>query len=121
MQLVEKIIICKLIEEMDTAGFVPVKFWDGEEYQTITWKNDSQGDVLVTQRELACITAISTVDEGTLHFASKFALDAWGNRGVLLILGNGEDVISDYHCGNPDFSGAVERVYQFIEGRKNNG
>jgi hypothetical protein len=42
-------------------------------------------------------------------------LKAWGNRGVLLILGNGEDIISDYHCGNPEFAAAVDRVYAYIE------
>jgi len=114
MQLVEKVIVCKLIEELDSAGFVPVKFWDGEEYQTIEWKADSTVTNKV-QREKACIDAITSVDEGTLHFAPKSDLKGWGRLGVLLILGNGEDVISDYHCGNAEFSAAVDRVYKFIE------
>jgi hypothetical protein len=117
MQLIEKVIIVKLIEELDKAGFVPVQFWDGEEYQPIVWKNGSTGPDNNVQREKACMDAITSVDEGTLHFASKTDLKGWGRLGVLLILGNGEDVISDYHCGNAAFDAAIQSVYKFIENR----
>lgn len=116
MQLIERLIICKLIEELDVAGFAPVKFWDGEAYQTIKWKASST-EANKVQREKACIECITSVDEGTLHFAPKTDLKAWGRLGVLLILGNGQDIISDYHCADhtPTFAPAIERVYEWIE------
>lgn len=116
MILIEKLIVCKLIAELDVAGFVPVQFWDGEEYQPITWKS-SCPEAIPVQREGACIAAVRTVDEGTLHFAPKHDLAAWGNLGVLLILGNGGDIISDYHCGNKDFDAVLDRVSAFIRQR----
>jgi hypothetical protein len=116
MQLIERLIICKLIEELDTAGFAPVQFWDGEEYQTIKWKADST-EANKVQREKACIECVNSVGEGTLHFAPKTDLKAWGGLGVLLILGNGQDIISDYHCADhtPAFGPAIERVQEWIE------
>lgn len=115
MNLIEKVIVCKMIEELDSAGFVPVKFWDGEGYQDIANPMDNAASPV--RREKACIDAINTVDEGTLHFARKADLQDWGRFGALLILGHGEDVISDYHCASdyPEFSAAFGRVYAYID------
>jgi hypothetical protein len=50
------------------------------------------------------------VDDGTLHFAPKTHLDCWGRLGVYVVLGNGVDIISDWHCGNKSFDAAVDAV-----------
>lgn len=110
MQNVEKRIITALIEACELAGFVPVKFWDSGEYQDVTWKANSVGPTAEQQRIESSITCVDSVDEGTLHFAPKSDLGAWGQRGVLLILGNGIDIISDWHCGDSAFDHAVESV-----------
>lgn len=116
MQLVEKVIVCKLIEKLDAAGFVPVKWWDGEEYQAID--NPMDNAATPARREKQCIDAINTVDTGTLHFAPKTDLTNWGQMGVLLILGNGEDIISNYHCSTnyPAFTATVDSMNAFIDG-----
>ena len=110
MQNIERIIIRRLITEAAVRGFVPVKFWDGEEYQEV-----EQEVVCGEATRFSAIKAIDTVDEGTLHFAPEKDRTAWGQRGVLLILGNGEDVISDWHSGDETFSAACEATLDAIE------
>lgn len=101
-RLIERVIIRRTIRELRKAGFVPVSVWDSEEYVPAT---------------TACkvIEVLDSVDYNcTVHFAPAADRKAWGNLGVMFVLGNGIDVISDHHCGNPEFSAAMDRVSEYV-------
>lgn len=98
----ERAIVTALVDELARAGFVPVKVWDGEEYQNAT---DCAG----------VLSAVFSVDTSTVHFAPKDYPDAWGGTGVFLVCGNGERMISDFHTGSEDFASAVDRTISRIE------
>ena len=98
----ERSIVRALIWELEQSGFSPVAVWDGEDYVS-------------TLAADAAIASIFSVDTSTLHFAPKDDINKWGNLGVMLVCGNGKDIISDYHCGNEYFTKAVERVSDRIE------
>lgn len=101
-RLLERLIIRRTIRELKKAGFVPVSVWDSEEYVPAT-----------TERKV--IETLNAVDFNcTVHFAPAGDLKAWGRLGVMFVLGNGIDVVSDYHCGNPEFSAAMDRVSDYV-------
>lgn len=97
---IERKIIRKMISELAKVGYTPKAVWDGEEYV----------DAETTEQAL---DAIFAVDESTLHFQA--ADGHWGNLGVFLVGGNGNDVISDYHYHTKDrphaaFTACVDMV-----------
>ncbi len=94
MSAIEKKITRRLVRACVAAGFVPRCVHDGEEY------------VPAATCEKA-IEAIESTGMGTLHFERK-SDGKWGAFGVLLITGNEEDIMSDWHCGNAEFNAAVE-------------
>lgn len=94
---IERAIVAALVDECSKAGFVPVKVWDGGEYVEATTLD-------------AVIDAVFSVDESTVHFAPAGDLVRWGKFGVFLVCGNGEDLISDNHCGNEAFAAAVTKA-----------
>lgn len=97
----ERAIVRKLIRTLGVAGFVPRCVWDGGEY-------------VDARTEDAALEAVFAVDESTLHFQRLFAKDDdWGRLGVLLVCGNGEDIVSDYHCGDSAFSAAIEKALDY--------
>jgi hypothetical protein len=98
MTPVETRIVRGLIHALKKAGFVPVKLWDSEEYQ----------EAITTTQALDAIESVDAIV--TLHFAPKADITAWGRLGVMLVTGNGVDIISDWHCGNESFNAAVESV-----------
>jgi len=102
MDTIERMIVRKLIRECKKAGFVPVKVWDSEEYQTV-------------RTEAETIEAVNSVDDSTIHFAPVDNLEQWGRTGVYIVLGNGVDCISDYHCGNAKFEEAIEAASEYAE------
>lgn len=119
MQNIEKFIIQRLIADMERAGYHVAAVWDGEQYQMV----DAEGRPISLDRGPAhakramsvaqALDSIDSVDDSTLHFTHKDA-STWGDRGVLLILSNGEDVISDYHAGDAVFESIIERIYDAI-------
>jgi hypothetical protein len=116
MQAIERQILIALLKDMRAAGYQPAAVWDGEQYVIAR----SDGDVMsidskagsgyeriarpLTDRE--ALEAIDSVCDSTLHFTHHNA-ETWGNRGVLLILGNGEDVISDSHDAKDEPFGEI--------------
>lgn len=94
---IERAIVTALVAELADADYVPVKVWDGGEYVEAT----SVAQVL---------DAVFGVDESTVHFAPRGAADNWGKRGVFLVCGNGEDLISDHHAGDAAFVAAIRRA-----------
>ena len=101
-RLVEKLIIRRVVRELRLAGFVPVKVWDSEDYVDATTAK-------------AVIQVLYDVDAScTVHFAPAADPAAWGRLGVLLVTGNGIDILSDWHCQNPTFDAALERVCDWV-------
>lgn len=102
---IERAIVTALVAELGAADYVPVKVYDGGEYVEAT----SVAQVL---------DAVFSVDESTVHFAERGDADNWGKRGVFLVCGNGEDLISDWHTRDALFDAAVKRAVERIANLK---
>lgn len=110
MQTIERVIVRRLIRAMKAKGYRVAAVWDGEEYQmpgkdgnmTSLELDDAPDNITRPMTEREALESVDSVDECTLHFTHANA-KTWGNRGALLVLGNGEDVIADYHCSDPLF------------------
>jgi hypothetical protein len=115
--LTERAIVRALIENLARAGFVPVCAWNGDEYAP--WgKQRRELPECFEPRPLTVEEALAevfSVDDSTLHFAPAGDTAAWGNLGVFLVGGNGNDIISDYHCGNASFAKAVDEICLNVE------
>lgn len=98
----ERAIVRALIDELGKAGYEPRAVWDGAEYTHVEGAD-------------AAVAAVFAVDESTLHFCPVGQRLNWGSTGVLLIGGNGEDIISDWHAGPPAFADAVQRACDRIQ------
>lgn len=125
MKLVERYIISTLIRDMRAAGYQPCAVWTDPEYVLAGRKGAVSAFSAAkapdpAHRALTDEEVFAAIDTGgicTLHFSHRGSM-TWGNRGVLLILGNGEDCISDSHCAKGEaFEDIVERIYDCI----NNG
>jgi len=125
MQIVERVIVRALIINMAAAGFQVACFHDGEDYvfpnfdgsEPGTFRHFSDGESAPEEitRPMTvdeAFEAINSVDEGTLHFTYQHS-KKWGSRGVLLILGNGEDVIGDSHSSK-HFNEVLDALYEKI-------
>lgn len=128
MQTIERLIISALLRDMRAAGYQPAAVWNDGEYvvgRLLTGKSDSlhagSRDAVMSHIERPLTDAealehVDSVDCSTLHFTRQNAT-TWGDRGVFIVLGNGEDCLSDYHCpkGEPfvsvieSLSGRLER------------
>lgn len=102
---VEREIVGRLIDMALDEGWKLDSVWDGEE------------DTHVHDKE-AALDTIFAVDESTLTFFQEPRT----RRSVLIVLGNGVDVISDYSSPDPerdieDFNGLMERHGLWVEGR----
>lgn len=96
----ERRIIANLIDHLDKAGFKPKSVWDGEDLTNAS-----------TIKEM--MELVFNLDLAWIHFGST--LDR--QRTILLVLGNGEDIISDwvYQDGDPDgFNAAMD---SFLDNR----
>lgn len=103
-RLLERAIVSALIRECDAAGFVTHAVDDGgDEDQPATTPAEA-------------LEAVFAVDEARLRFKAKDdASDEPRLYNVLLIGGNGCDIISDWHCGNASFDRAVNDVAMNID------
>jgi hypothetical protein len=107
----EHAIVKGLIAELDRSGFVPV----GIHYSDI-----DRGKMQPLDPKEVVYEIFEIDDAITLHFARKGEQndpDA-DNPGVLLIQGNGVDIISDYHAKVPGFSETVDRFSDAIHDDK---
>lgn len=130
MQAIERVIIKALLRDMREEGYLPAAVWDGGAYVMAHGSFDENSprfhssqspdtdapDLIVNpMTDEQVLEAIDSVDESTLHFTRRNSRE-WGNRGVLLILGNGEDVISDYHVANGEsFGSVIDHLYTQLE------
>jgi len=98
----ERRIVHFLIQHLAAAGFSPSTVYDGEEETRVA---DGKG----------AMELIFNLDEASLRFRrsddAKMTSPTGLEHGVLLILGNGVDIVSDwnYEDGDPDgFNAAME-------------
>jgi hypothetical protein len=113
MQPIERAILIALLVDMRAAGYEPAAVWDGEAYlmaggaeykqkrmrmhSSQSADTDAPDEITQPMTDDEVLDAVGSVDDPTtLHF-THHRKRTWGNRGALLILGNGEDIISDYH------------------------
>lgn len=97
-QYIEAKLIRAVMREVLKAGYKLDTVWDSERYIKVRTQNEA-------------LAAIFAVDSATLHFrnpAIEKSQDLYS--GVFFVLGNGVDVISDWHCGDKVFDAAVTRA-----------
>jgi hypothetical protein len=92
----ERQIVRKCIRLLVAGGWFPTFVFDGEEYVKVTG-------------ETAAMSAVTAVDESTITFSKM----GRRNHGVKIILGNGNDVISDYNCGDEEFNSLMDAVNEY--------
>ena len=95
---VEVKIVTKLFEMLEDEGaWVPKKVDDGDDYvSTPTWG-----------------AALETID--SVEWSALFVTDGIQTSWVVLIVGNGRDVVSDYSCSDPNFEALMERHADWVE------
>lgn len=100
----EHAIVRHLLVTLRRAGFHAVCVWDSERYVRAR-----------TQEEV--LNAIFEVDaDVTLHFGIGHDPEGtWGAMGVMLVQGNGLDLISDWHNAPEDFDRAVWKAVDALE------
>lgn len=93
---IEKRVLSKLIASLKKAGWTPVSTWDGVEH-------------VPTPTAKSVREAVFAVDEATVTFQNV----AGKLHGVLLVGGNGADLISDYSFTDGDsdkFAAAMDEI-----------
>jgi hypothetical protein len=87
------------LQSLTADGFPPRQVFNGE------------GECVTTTTERAVMGIVFDGGGGvvTIHFSSA------GNTSVLLVPGNGVYIISDWHCSDPAFDAAVEKVCDWVK------
>ena len=99
---IERAILTALIDNLGAAGFKAAAVWTGEDYQLADGKSSVDGGRSGILRKAMTLTEVLKVFDDidmstpTVHFTQRHSM-AWGNRGVMVVPGNGEDFISDWH------------------------
>jgi hypothetical protein len=93
----EQSIVRHLVRELKKAGYLPSQVWDSEEYVKAT-------------TETQVLDAVFAVEDSTIHFDAGKGANRRHSHGVLIVLGNACDCISDYHTGDKDFAAVVDAV-----------
>ena len=99
MSDIEVKIVTRLFEMLEEEGVWVPKLVDdgGDDYvSTTTWG-----------------AALETID--SVEWSALFVTDGTHTRWVVLILGNGRDVVSDYSCSDPNFEALMERHAAWVE------
>jgi hypothetical protein len=122
MNTLERYIVVKLIADMRTAGYQVAAVWDDGDY--VMGQDD--GSVKSTRRakdfvrpltDAEALDAIDSVEISTLHFTHQNKT-TWGDRGVMLVPGNGSDIMSDWHdVIDEPFNAIIERICDTVEDR----
>lgn len=112
MKTIERYVITALVRDMCAAGYQVAAVHDGNGYwMHRRWCKRAPATIKEPLSGERAFTAIDSVDMCTLHFTDQNST-AWGDHGVLIILGNGEDCLSDSHSheGEP-FNGIIDAIY----------
>lgn len=115
----EQRILRALVDNLAAAGFQPAAVWIGGEYVMPLEPsgNPQETDQTVLDQiarpmsaaEILKIFEDYDLSTPTVHFTHQH-LTTWGNRGVMVVPGNGCDFISDWHCGDAAFNAIVDQV-----------
>jgi hypothetical protein len=110
---IERAILTALIENLGAAGFKVAAVYTSEDYQLADGESSETGGEAV-KKLMTLIEVMKVFDDfdmynPTVHFTHQHAM-TWGNRGVMVVPGNGEDFISDWHCGDKAFDAIVDTV-----------
>ena len=98
MSDIEVKVVTKLFEMFEEEGWVPKMVDDGgDDYILVTTWSE----------------ALEVID--SVEWSALFVTDGVQTRGVVLILGNGRDVVSDYSCSDPNFEALMERHADWVE------
>lgn len=91
-------VVTKLFEMLEEEGWEPTQVDDGgdEDEPAPTWSK--------------ALEVIDSVDWSSLRVEK-----GWHGSWVVLILGNGRDVVSDYSCDRKDFEALMERHADWVE------
>lgn len=91
-------IVTKLFEMLEEVGWVPKKVDDGgvDLVPAATWSE-----------------ALETID--SVEWSKMRVKRGGGREHIVLILGNGRDVVSDYSCSDPNFEALMERHADWVE------
>lgn len=132
MKTIERMILIALMRDMRKAGYEVAAVWTGDEYRmacpegrvkNYAYDDNERGmpvapsKIIRSLTDVEALKEIDSVDQSTLHFTHRNA-KTWGNRGVLVILGNGEDVLSDFHATEREpFGKVIRNIYDKL----NNG
>ena len=95
MQGVERKLIINVVRECAKRGWKPIAVFDG-------------GQQVPAKTEAKVLEVCGSVDDSTISFTNGKR-----NMGVLVILGNGIDCISDHNTGDADFEAAMEANYEY--------
>lgn len=114
----EQRILEALISELGAAGYQPAAVWIEDGYVLAQGEGppvECEGEVPNSVHRALTATEVCKVFEDydlyapTVHFTEKGSL-RWGRRGVMVVPGNGQDFVSDWHCSDQDFNAVVDRV-----------
>lgn len=104
--VLERRIVANLIFHMQANGFRVHSIWDGEEFTGFP-ATEQPADALKRAMEL-----IFNLDEVSLRFVNR-EFDDDDEHGVLLILGNGQDIIADWNYFGDDRDGFNRAMEEF--------
>lgn len=112
---VERAILIALIDNLRSAGFAPAAVWTEENYQLadgeeLSYSNREIRKPMTTDEVLKVFDDFDMLAP-TVHFTHQHKL-SWGNLGVMVVNGNGEDFISDWHNSDRAFDAIVETVVE---------
>ena len=98
MRDIEVKIVTKLFEMFEEEGWVPKMVDDGgDDYVYVTTWSE----------------ALEVID--SVEWSALFVTDGIQTSWVVLILGNGVDVVSDYSCSDRAFEALMERHADWVE------
>lgn len=112
---IENAILVALIDNLSVAGFKAAAVWTGETYQLADGEERGPRHTSMEIRKpMTTVEVLKVFDDfdmvtSTVHFTHQNLL-SWGNRGVMVVSGNGEDFISDWHAGDKAFDAIVDTV-----------
>lgn len=112
---IERAILVALIENLAVAGFKAAAVWTGETYQLADGEERSpRHRSMEIRKPMTTDEVLKVFDDfdmttPTVHFTHQDLL-SWGDRGVMVVCGNGEDFISDWHAGDKAFDAIVDTV-----------
>ncbi len=116
--LLERRIVAALIARMAEKGFRITGVWDGEEWEKADTAKEAM-EFIFNLDEASLRFVLAEGFDREKHESERFITNRGGNayapkeHGVLLVLGNGIDVISDWGFFKDDYDGFNKAMEEF--------